>query len=189
MKLRTLSLLCFSLCSYSLATAATTPIQVLALPLGGKVKLPIRSCKHSEIGAAEVKSICWVSPPFKYRKRMIGSASVPGSHSRPLWAAHATFKLDVRTDGMLGRVSAHTFSARDYAQVRRSIASRFGEPTFVQPDGSTRAIWHLKTIHIELSCRDDHGCDTSFSTPELQAEEAAETIARLKKDAARPTTP
>jgi hypothetical protein len=179
----------FSLCSYSLATAATAPVQVLGLALGGNVKLPIRVCSPSEIGAVDVKSICWVSPPFKYRKRLIGRASVPGSDARPLWAAHATFELNVRTDGMLSRVTAHTFSARDYDQVRQSISSRFGEPTFVQPDGSTRAVWHLKAIHIELSCRNDHGCETNFLTPELQAEEAAETFARLKKDAARPATP
>ena len=89
---------------------------------------------------------------------------------------------------MLNRVSAHTFSARDYAQVRQSISTCFGEPTFVQPDGSTRPVWHLKTIHIELSCRDVHRCNTNFLTLELQAEEAAEPIARLKKDAARPVT-
>jgi hypothetical protein len=189
MKIKTLFLVVFSLCSYNLATAATAPVQVLGLPLGGNVKLPIRNCKQSEIGAVDVKSICWVSPPFMYRKHMIGRANVPGSDARPLWAAHATFELNVSTGGMLNRVSAHTFSARDYAQVRQSVSSRFGEPTFIQPDGSTRAIWHLKTIHIELSCRDDHGCDTNFLTPELQAEEAAETIARLKKDAARPVTP
>jgi hypothetical protein len=61
MKFGIMCLAVFSLCSSDWATAAMAPVQILGLPLGGHVNLPIRACKQSEIGAIDVKSICWVS--------------------------------------------------------------------------------------------------------------------------------
>ncbi len=176
------------LCQPAMAAPAA-PMTVLGLPLGGNVKVPIRVCKSHEIGSREIKSICWVSPPFVYKKNMLGSSNIPDSNSLPSWAVNATFRLQVRTDGKLQEISAHTFSKEDYDKIQQSISSRFGAPTFLEPNGGRRAVWHLKEIHIDLACRTELGCETNFRTSELQAQNTAEAIAEFKKNAARPVAP
>jgi hypothetical protein len=184
--MRSLSYLFASLlCAAGFASAAE-PVTVLGLPLGGKLKMPIRQCSTNELGT-DVKSLCWVEKPFAYKDSRLGGVIVPGSASRPKWAAHASFEISVKTDGTLEKISVESFSQPDDSEINKSVTARWGQSDRGMGTG-TRIEWKRPEIYVGLFCY-DRKCKTDFLSPANYAEWMRELDARKRKDARRPVSP
>ncbi|WP_141828329.1 hypothetical protein [Herbaspirillum sp. SJZ107] len=188
--MRALPLLAGLLLSAATATHAAEPVTVLGLPLGGKLKMPIRQCSFKEVGT-DARSMCWVDAPTTYQGTKSGIVIVPGSDKRPLWAAHATFRIDVSRDGTLESFSAHTAQASSFVEILNSITGRFGQSTRESRPGSRihSAQWNSKGMHIELICSDDMGCNSVFVSAAVVTATERAVSARKAIEAARPAAP
>ena len=165
---------------------ASEPVTVLGLPLGGKLKMPMRQCRLSEDGTT-VKSICWVDKPFAYKDSRSGMALVPDPDSRPRWAAHATFDLTVKTNGTLDKVTVESYGKSDETEIIKSVSSRWGAPDrAVGAGGQTE--WRRPDVYIGLLCS-ERKCKTDFLSADYFSEWMRELDARKRKDAARPISP
>jgi len=177
------------LCAAGVAMAAE-PVTVLGLSLGGKLKMPIRQCATREIGT-DAKSLCWLGEPFDYKGSKSGSLIVPGTDTRPKWAAYGSFNVSIAKDGTLRSVGVKTSRAEEFVEILNSITGRFGQSKReTQPGASIdAATWDRPDIHIELVCSRSFGCNTKFSSGAEHAEHMRELAARKAKDAARPASP
>jgi hypothetical protein len=175
-------------CHYA---AAADSAMIFNLPLGGKLKMPVRVCEFREIGSDQVRSMCWIERPFMHKGTMLGGLELPNPDSRPSWAAHALFKAQVGNDGTLEKLSARSSSFDRQYEIRQSIESRFGLPSEVSPTGSpiSGAAWHQKDIHIKMLCSREIGCDVEFSSVRAYDALQKELSARRAKDSARPISP
>lgn len=177
---------------FACATAsAAEPVVVLGLPLGGKLKMPIRQCSLNELGM-DVKSACWVgSPNILSDGTRAGGLSVPGSDTRPKWAAYGTFDAFVGSDGTLTSFTIHTTRADEFVEILNSITGRFGQSKRESRPGSriSSAEWDWKGTHIQLICSSDIGCNTTFvSADRTEAARKAEARRKAIEDA-RPASP
>lgn len=168
----------------SLAASAAEPVTVLGLPLGGKLKMPIRQCKISDLGK-ETKSLCWVDAPRAYKNTRSGMVLVPGQDARPSWAANALFSIRVHTDGTLEKIEVERFSQENDEVIRTSVSARWGSPTRL---GNSTAEWKRPEIYVSILCY-DRKCKTEFLSPDSYKEWMRELDDRKRKDAARPVSP
>jgi hypothetical protein len=169
-------------------TAALDPVTVFGLELGAKLKAPFRQCTMKEIGT-DVRSLCWISPPFTYKGWRTGSIQVPGADRRPVWAVNASFDTSIATDGTLGELKVKTYPSDNFNEILNSVSLKFGPATKVTNLPASKALsasWNRQDIRIELMCGPRIDCYTIFTSPERAAELAREEKARRAKDAGRP---
>src|SRR5689334_4266154 len=113
------------LCSATL-TQAAEPINILGLPLGAKLKTPIRQCAPNEQNT-DVTSLCWVhKPELAASGARVGVVAVPGADRRPEWAAQKTLQVYVESDGTLSAVTFHTARPDAFDKIVHSVSETFG---------------------------------------------------------------
>lgn len=172
------------------ATIAAEPVTVLGLPLGGKVKMPIRQCSTQEI-EGEPKSLCWVGPPFNYKGSRGGALNSPGADARPKWAAYGSLNARIAKDGTIRSLEIKTSRSEAFVEILNSITGRFGQSQRKTKPGASieTPTWDRPNIYIELLCSRPIGCSTKFSSTAEHADHLEELAARRAKDAARPAAP
>jgi hypothetical protein len=169
--------------------AAVEPITVLGLPLGGKLKMPIRQCSVREIGS-DVRSLCWVGQPTVLKKSGSGPLAVPGANQRPKWAALGTFDASVDNDGTLRRFEFWSPGGNNFIEILNSITGRFGQSDRESPPGASlsTATWRRGWLSVNLFCNRGRDCRTTFAMSDpVAAKQAA--AAEKRKDDARPAVP
>lgn len=166
------------------------PVTVLGLPLGSGVGLSTRQCKVIELGT-DVKSLCWVDSPQLLDGSRTGSIAVPGSDSRPKWAAFGTFEATISNNGTLRSFAINTSDGSVFEEIRDSVAARFGSPKTESRPGARlmSAEWDRDDVYIRLNCAVRSGCHTRFVSAAWRARHVQEMAARKAKDTARPATP
>jgi hypothetical protein len=181
----------FLICLMSAPVFAQPVTQIFDLPLGGKVKMPVRACRFDEIGSDNLRTICWVGPPSIFKGTRSGSIGLPGADKRPRWAAYATFEASIDKDGTLSEISVWSRSAVARNEIIASIESRFGLPSEASPasEVSASAAWHQKDVHIKMLCSPSIGCRVSFSSAAAFENLQRELRERRTKDAARAQAP
>jgi len=174
---------------FALSASAAAPVTILGMPLGGKTK-PIRACTMNQIGSFDTTPLCWISTPPLDKGVRKGGLQIPGSATRPAWAAQASFYATVDKAGVLQELGARTHHLRDYAEIVSSVSSRFGAPTLTSSIGpGPSATWKHADAEIYLLCTGRHGCDISFTLPAYAAAQRSAAEKQLAKDAARPIAP
>lgn len=183
-------ILVLALLSSGLGIATAQPVTVLGLPLGGKLKMPLKSCPALKLGA-EVPAVCWKSSPHTFDKTGLGDIRVPGADQRPRWAAHGEFNAWIANDGTLRSFDVRTFDHSAFIEIINSITGRFGQSKRESPAGSSTMAseWERPDIYIHLLCAKEIGCKTTFTSAEARAGHLRELAARKAKDAARPASP
>lgn len=173
------------------ATVSAAPISVLGLTLGGPIKPSARPCIPAN-GGTEGKLLCWVDrPDVRSDGSKVGMLHVPGSDTRPKWAAHVTFDAQVSRAGTLDILKIRTFGAKDGQDILASISSRFGTPFEHLPETQqfTRAKWRSPDAFIDMICKSSEGCMVEFRSAEEHTRLERELTARKAKDSARPIAP
>lgn len=173
----------------SVTATAAEPITVLGLPLGGKLKMPIKQCTLKEVTVTDAPAICWVDAPMSHKGWRSGGIKVPKSSTRPEWAAHGTFRAYINNDGTLTSFAITTYRYERSDQIVASIAHRFGRPSKESPGETYLALWDKTEIRIQVLCDPRLGCKTDFTIPD-RSPEALRAAARAKAiEAARPIAP
>jgi hypothetical protein len=173
------------------SAGAADPITVLGLPLGGKLKMPLKQCPSS-LDVRNYRNLCWVGEPtIVSGGTRMGGLGVPSPDQRPKWAAYGSFDAQVAKDGTLESLDVRTFRADEFVEILNSITGRFGQSQHESRPGSAimAATWDRKDIHIELLCSGSFGCKTTFTSAAEHADRLRELAARKAKDAARPASP
>lgn len=170
--------LCFALLSAASVAGGT---QVLGIPFGEKLPYSPANCPFNTDKATK---ICWIDTPMRYRNGdRTGYVHVPGADSRPLWAAHPSFKLSLTKDQTITQITVYT-DGMESSEIAHSISTRFGLPVSSNQYGKN---WKHKEANIEMLCKLDK-CWTTFSLPPTDAE-LAEAAQRLKQQKPRPISP
>lgn len=178
--------------SATLPASATEPVGVLGLPLGGKIT-PSKACPQKR-GTADYRLLCWVHSPVNLSGgTKWGMLGVPGSDSRPKWAAYAMFDAHVTKDGTLDSFDVLTARDDQYQEIFDSVSRRFGQPARYSQSAAkvSTATWRTVDVEVRLECTPGAGCKTTFSHVSAQSRMATtrdEAIQRAK-DAARPASP
>jgi len=173
------------------AAGAAETVTVLGIPLGGKLKMPIRQCSLAELGT-DVRSLCWVDRPNRLLGGYLwGSLKVPGSDQRPRWAAGGAYRATIKKDGTLSSFDASTSQSDDFAEISKSISGRFGRPQRESKPGARirSAEWARPEAQIQLLCSWDIGCTAKFTSAATRAANELELAARAAKEATRPLAP
>lgn len=178
-----------ALAHVGVATAAE-PVTVLGLPLGGKVKMPILKCPAPDTDS-EVRSLCWVETPQRYKGARSGWARAPGESKMPKWAARGFLEPWVKDDGTLQSLTVKSGSADQFTEILNSISSRFGQSQRESRPGSATksAEWTRDDVHIQLLCSSSIGCSTTFTSGAAHAAHLQAVAAREQKDSARSVSP
>jgi hypothetical protein len=169
---------------------AAEPVTVFDLPLGGKLKMPLKQCPAFRLDA-EVPAVCWKGSPHSFNKTRLGEIGVPGEGRRPKWAAHSEFSAWIANDGTLKSFDVRTFNASAFVEIINSITGRFGQSKRETPVGSSTMVaeWERQDIYIHLLCAREIGCKTTFKSAAAHADHLKEIAARKAKDDARPASP
>lgn len=168
--------------------AAPDGVTVFGLGLGAKLKAPFRQCTMKEIGT-DVRTLCWISPPFMHKGWRTGSIQVPGADSRPAWAVNGSFDASIAKDGTLGELKIRTYPGDKFNDIMNSIGLRFGPATKVTSLPGSKvmsASWNRPEVRVELMCGPKIDCHTKFTSPARASELAREEGAQRAKEAARP---
>jgi hypothetical protein len=167
---------------------ASTPIPILGLQLGGKFP-EIKNCYNRQSESEE--KLCWANRPSLYDGGKYGDIKLPGSDSRPRWAANASFSVSLSKSNTLNTLTVRTplYTFRD--EVIRSIESRFGPTTkeYNSPGRSQSAYWEKSPVTIRMTCTVKAGCEVVFTSLEYAQELKTVAERRKAKDDARPVGP
>jgi hypothetical protein len=147
------------------ADSGARPLEVLGLPLGGHVHMPVRQCAP-EKARKGVRTLCAID---KLRAAPDGgqvySLAVPDGGKRPEWAVDATIEANLSNDGEVKWLNVRTKDVNAYDTIEKSITHRFGKPLYI-PKGfalSRDAEWYTSEIQVSLACVQKVGCYVHFS--------------------------
>jgi len=178
----------FALTLLASTVSAAEPVIVLGLPLGGRIKPSVQSCRDA---APKKKApICWIVSNKDYEGSRFGSLYVPESATLPAWATHATFEASVDRNEVLTMFTVESHQDYEPATIIDSISSRFGAPAFSGPVGlfKAHARWQRPEIEISMLCEATR-CFTHFRSGAEAAAGRRRAEEALKREAARPRTP
>lgn len=163
-------------------------IPILGVSLGGQFP-QIKICTASQ--SRSDKTMCWKERPTAFPGGKYGEINLPGSDSRPTWAANADFQATVGANGNLDALTVKTFSSRDPLEIVKSIESRFGQTTRETSSFGkiSAASWDKPSVAIQMICSYTNGCSVVFTSIEANLANKAEIARRKAKDATRPTAP
>lgn len=183
---------CAALVLLGTSTPCAAHMTVFGLPLGGKLAPALAVCPRD---LDKAQALCWVERPVLTKEgHRVGTVHMPQADRIPLWAANASFEFTLLKNGVLDEISVSTVDAQDRLAIAKSIAARFGAPTYgsqAQAGGPT-ATWPRPDIHIEVQC--GQRCRVDFRSPGAQARRdrppSTDVPARRPaSDAARPLSP
>ncbi|WP_371765496.1 hypothetical protein [Massilia sp.] len=147
------------------ACGGARPLEVLGLPLGGHVHMPVRQCTREE-ARNDVQTLCVID---KLRAAQDGgqvySLAVPDRGKRPEWAVDATIEANLLNDGEVKWFNVQTKDVNAYDVIEKSITHRFGKPLYI-PKGSAisrDAEWYTPEVQVSLACVQKVGCYVHFS--------------------------
>jgi hypothetical protein len=146
--------------AFSLVRAAE-PVDVLGLPLGGKLSMPIEQCAVAKV-RSERDGFCWIGAPEVTQGAQVGAIDLNARERLPEWAAHASVRTRVETDGTLSRLDVETLSAIGYRNIKQAISARFGATSREDSLSALHpaASWDAKNLRIELECAEH--CKVEF---------------------------
>lgn len=140
------------------------PLEVLGLPLGGHVHMPIRQCAPEEAGK-DVRTLCVIGKPRAAPDGgYVYSLTVPDGGKRPEWAVDATIEANFSNDGEVRWFNVQTKDVNAYDTIEKSITHRFGKPVYI-PKGSALsrdAEWYTSELQVSLACVRKVGCYVHF---------------------------
>jgi len=169
------------------SAAAAPAVNVLGLPLGGKLPHQLKKCRDAETLTGKPASICWAGQPSSHKGAKSGMVLIPGADSRPKWAAYAMFDLALSSAGEVERIKVRTHSASLAPEIIQSISSRFGTPNTV-PSRVKNATWVRPELTVEMLCSTEW-CSVDFTSAANYAARQDELAKRKKIDEARPIAP
>ncbi len=173
----------------ALSASAAAPTTILGMPLGGQVK-SIRACTMNEIGRLDTTPLCWIETPALDKGVRKETLQIPGSATRPKWAAYARFDATISKAGVLQRLAANSHRIEDYAEIVSSVSSRFGAPVLARSTGAEpTATWKHPDADIFMLCTRRYGCSIEFTSPAYAAAQKREAEQQAAKEAARPIAP
>jgi hypothetical protein len=137
---------------FSLAHAAE-PVEVLGLPLGAELNMPIGQCAAAK-GRAGRRQLCWASVPQVEQGARGGTIDLGARDRLPKWAVHANVRARVEKDGTLSRLAVETLAPVGYRNIKEAISAEFGSTSREDPLSSPHpaASWDAKHVRIELEC-------------------------------------
>lgn len=178
-------ILLLSTCFTHPSVQAAEPVQILGLPVGGKVP----SWKVCPSDPYKSQAVCWIGKPFVHKGTRLGGVHVPNPDSRPRWAAHVVFNATVSAQGTLQVLKVSTVVPADRSEIANSIRARWGLPTAttLHQLGIGSAMWSKEDVTIDMLCQEK--CSVEFRSAAAQAERDSQKAERSKQDAGRPVSP